>query len=97
MSPHYMRPSAASETVAPRAENGDRGNDDALAVAAGALRETDIEAAGPVAEPTGCDGRLQLESLSIDELRVMASELNVPNCGQIVEQADLIAAIRERL
>ncbi len=97
MSRHYTRQSSPSEIVTQRVENGDRSEDDVLTDAGDALREADIEAAGLAAEPGDANDGLQLETLSIDELRAMASELNVPNLGQIVEQSELIAAIRERL
>jgi len=97
MSPHYTLPAAVSQTVVPPLKNGDRVDDDALKIAADALREADIEAAEPVAEPRDSADRRQLNRLSIDELRALAAELKMPNCGQIVEQADLIAAIRARL
>jgi hypothetical protein len=38
-----------------------------------------------------------LEALSIDDLRVLASELHVPERSKITEKSELIAEIRRRL
>lgn len=66
--------------------------------AAQALRDTELEAAQPdlptaATPPKSAD----LESLSIDELRELAKQLDIPNRAQITEQSDLIVAIRERM
>ena len=94
MSPHYTRvPGVSDISVAP-IETGNESEGEALNEAAEALREADIEAAASGIEANEMP---QLESMSMDELRVMAAELHVPNRGQILEQAELIAAIRQRL
>jgi cell division FtsZ-interacting protein ZapD len=65
-----------------------------MEVAAEALRQAEVEAVQT--EVSSIDST-QLEGLSIDELRAIAAELDVPNRGQIVEQDELIAAIRQRM
>jgi hypothetical protein len=63
--------------------------------AAQALREAEVEAVRPVADVVSDEPRL--EDMSIDELRVLAAELDVPDRGAITDQDLLIAAIRERM
>jgi len=62
--------------------------------AAQALRQAELEAAQP--ENVKRDS-VALESMSVDELRTLANELDIPNRAQITEQEELIVAIRQRL
>jgi hypothetical protein len=65
-------------------------------VAAEAIRQAEVEAV-----QTDTDASLpvspRLEQMSIDELRQLAAELDVPDRGKIIEQDELIAAIKRRL
>ena len=95
MAPPYERPeshgSAAAPTTSPLGSGPD---DEAMEEAAESLREAEVEAAMPdVSNLTPS----QLEHMSIDELRAVANALDVPNRAQIIEQDELIAAIRRRL
>jgi hypothetical protein len=94
MSPHYDRHSESSESSI--AEREIRGNHEDAAIddAAQALREAEVEAVQPTVPTSDWQ---KLEQMSIDELRKLAADLDVPNRGQIVEQDELIAAIRQRL
>jgi hypothetical protein len=74
-------------------------DDAAMADAAAALRKVEVEAVQPepeIAEASSFDA-FRLESMNIDELRVVAKELDVPDRATITEKYDLIAAIRQRL
>lgn len=65
-----------------------------MASAAEAMRQTEVDAANRMP----CHASLTaLERLSIDELRAIANELQIPARGEILDQNDLIAAIRCRL
>ena len=80
---------------------------DDISDAAEALREVEIEAAREDAEAANADtiawsvGSLSeealipvnLDELSIDELRAVAGMLQIPNYGQITDQEELIATI----
>ena len=69
---------------------------------AAALRETEVEAAR---DDTQFEDQLDdeetysrpLEDLSIDELRILANALDIPNRGAITDTARLIWEIRRRL
>lgn len=94
MSPHYQRHKFRST---PPAATGvlDRGpNNEALSSAAEVLREAEVEGVRSSATEAATP---RLEELSVDELRKLAAELDVPNRAQITEQDDLIKAIRQRL
>ncbi len=71
---------------------------DEMQNAAEALRATEVEA---VLEDTRLDAESRysrpLEDLSIDELRVLADALDVPNRGAITDSIKLVAEIRRRL
>ena len=69
-------------------------DDDAMEVAAEALRQAEVEAVVP--DLSSLDAS-QLEHMSIDELRVVAKVLDVPGRAQITEQDELIEAIRRCL
>lgn len=77
--------------------------------AAEALREVEIEAARDYATVANADTvvwnngsvgeedtvlSVNLEELSIDELRALAGMLQIPNYGQITDQEELIATIQ---
>ncbi len=81
---------------------------DQISDAAEALREVEIEAAREDAEVANADTiewknaddaveevviPVNLEELSIDELRAVAGMLRIPNYGQITDQEELIAII----
>lgn len=84
--PYEPRPSQ-SESVFDDDEN-------AMDVAAQALREAEIEAIQSTRLAPEPD---ELEKLSIDELRALAAKLDVPNRGAITERDQLIAALRVRM
>ncbi len=82
---------------------------DDISDAAEALREVEIEAAREDAEAANADTvewscvspveeevviPVNLEELSIDELRAVAGMLRIPNYGQITDQEELIATIQ---
>jgi hypothetical protein len=75
-------------------------DDDAMDLAAEALRQAEVEAVQPETaapiEPADVDPA-QLERMSIDELRALAGALGVPDRSTITEQDELIAAIRRCL
>jgi hypothetical protein len=97
MSPHYDRnadPSAAQNELG---ESQESVIDDAAAEgAAAALRDADIESAKEEFDLSTVRSS-DLDQMSIDELRVLARQLDVPDRGTITEQDELIAAIRRRL
>jgi hypothetical protein len=65
--------------------------------AAEALREVEIEAVDPEPVESVKSVGVDLEAMNIDELRVVAKELDVPEREKITEADELIAAIRKRL
>jgi hypothetical protein len=79
-------------------EDSQRGgiDEDAAEVAAEAMRQADIEAAQEEFDISSLKAA-DLEGMSIDELRVVARQLDVPDRAQITEQDELIAAIKRRL
>lgn len=99
MSPHYDRNADRSAAQNDFDESADNDFEaDALEVAAEAMRQADIEAAQEESEATpALPDAAQLERMSIDKLRVLAKQLDVPNRSTITEQDELIAAIRRRL
>ena len=95
--PHYDRHADAS------AEQNDfidspsnEFDEDAAEAAAEVLREADIEAAQEEFDASSVDAA-KLDGMSIDELRLIAKQLDVPDRERITEQDELIAAIRRRL
>jgi hypothetical protein len=95
--PHYDRHSDASapqndfETVSSNALD-----DETVQNAAGALRETEVEAAQEEPDASSIDAA-NLDQMNIDELRAIARQLDIPDRVSITEQDDLIAEIRKRL
>jgi hypothetical protein len=94
MSPHYERPlsNAGAETM--HSTIGSGPDDEAMEEAAEALRQAEIEAVQP--DVNSLDAA-QLDVMSIDELRAVAAALDVPERSKIIEQDELIEAIRRRL
>jgi hypothetical protein len=98
MSPHYDRFANASAEQNDLHEPAIGGpDDDAMEDAAEALRQAEVEAVQPDVPDVSSLDPSQLEQMSIDELRVVAKELDVPDRAQITEQEELIAAIRRYL
>ena len=65
-----------------------------MADAAEAIREVEVEAA----EPDMNDfNREKLLHMNIDELRIVAKLLDIPEREQITDQAELVAAIQRSL
>lgn len=96
--PRYDRHSDRSGASLIRPSRSEAPAGSAIFKAAEALRETELEAAQPEATGFASGSKSgDLESMSIDELRELAKELDVPNRGQIIEQDELIAAIRARM
>jgi len=92
VSPHYDRYAGVPQQ--PDIQPGSGGTDDgAIDVAAEALRQADLEAVQTTAPN---DSAIDLERLSIDELRKLAADLDLPDRSTIAERSRLIAAIRER-
>ena len=92
--PHYDRNAGPYQSTSPKGESVFDDDTDAMDEAAQALREAELESVRPDFKPTVASN---LETLSIDELRKLAAQLDVPNRGAITEQDQLIAAIRERM
>ena len=104
MSPHYDRHADLSGVSIVQIKASAGPDDDAIDSAAEALRQADLEAGQSEVDdrPAEPAQRERIESshladLSIDDLRALAAELDVPNRGQIIEQDELIEAIRQRL
>lgn len=96
--PRYDRHSDRSGASLIRPSRSEAPAGSAIFKAAEALRETELEAAQPEATRAEAESKsADLESMSVDELRVLASELDIPNRDQITEQDELIAAIRCRM
>ena len=97
MAPHYDRHADASAEQNEFDESPNHPLDDkAVEDAAEALRQADIESAQEEFDASSVDAS-QLARMSIDELRVIAKQLDVADRGTITEQEDLIAAIRRQL
>ena len=96
MSPHYEQPSPASGADSTHSTIGGGPDEDAMEDAAEALRQAEVEAVQPDPDVNSLDAS-QLERMSIDELRVVARVLRVPDRSKIIEQDELIEAIRRRL
>jgi hypothetical protein len=94
MSPHFERPLSTSGAESTRGTMGSGPDDAAMEDAAEALRQAEVEAAAPDANSLNAS---QLEHMSIDELRAVAGALDVPDRSKIIEQDELIDAIRRRL
>jgi hypothetical protein len=96
MSPHYERPLPASSADSAHSTIGSGPDDEAMEDAAEALRQAEVEAVQPDPDVNSLSAS-QLERMSIDELRAVARVLDVPDRSKIIEQDDLIEAIRRRL
>lgn len=70
----------------------------AMADAAEAIREVEVDTAEGAAEiDTSNLNREKLLHMNIDELRVVAKQLDIPDREQITEQSELVAAIQRSL
>jgi hypothetical protein len=97
MSTHYDRHADASAEQNDLTESPSKQLDDqAVEVAAEALREADIEAAKEEFVISTLDFS-KLDRMSIDELRILAMQLDVPNRSTIIDRDELVAAIQRRL
>jgi hypothetical protein len=93
MSTDYERLIAATDwTLVPTMTSSSE--NEAIAGAAEALREVEVEAVKSAPSTMGGES---LEQLSIDELRKLAATLDIPDRGQIVERDKLVAAIHKRM
>jgi hypothetical protein len=100
MAPHFDRyADASAEQNDLRAPSAGGVEEAAMEVAAEALREAEVEAAQPVPDipDTSTLDAVRLESMNIDELRLVAKELDIPDRATITEKDELIAAIRQRI
>jgi hypothetical protein len=95
--PRYDRHSDFGDSpVRPQRDQSPSGS--VIIKAAEALRDAELEAARPEpTEPQRPAKSADLDHMSIDELRELAKEMDIPNRAQITEQDELIAAIRERM
>ena len=97
MASHYDRHADASAEQNDFIESPSNQLDDkAVEVAAEALREADIEAAKEEFDVSTLDSS-KLDRMSIDELRILAMQLDVPNRSTIIDRDELVAAIQRRL
>jgi hypothetical protein len=97
MSSHYDRNPNTSDLVLEDDELNSASDGKAVDDAAAALREVEVEAVRTVIPEDVTKESVRLDGLSIDQLRSLAVQHGVPNCGQNVERRDLIAAIRQCL
>jgi hypothetical protein len=97
--PHYDRhadPSAEQNQLADDTGPIDEAD---MEDAAEAIREVEVKAVRPepdVPDPSSLDAN-DLEQMSIDDLRVIAQRLDIPDRSKITEQDELVAEIRKRL
>jgi hypothetical protein len=94
MTRDYDRHSADSNANVAQSEYGGGPDDEAMKAAAQALRHAEVEAVQPNLSGSGLP---QLSNMSIDELRLLAARLDVPDRGTIIDREELIAAIRQRM
>jgi hypothetical protein len=95
--PHYDRhadPSAEQNDF--EDVPGGEIDEEAAEVAAEAMRQADLESAQEEFDISSLKAA-DLESMSIDQLRVIARQLDVPDRGKITEQDELIAEVKKRL
>jgi hypothetical protein len=92
--PRYERKAGAYERAPSQSDSVFDDDENAMDVAAQALREAEIEAIQPKRPAPDVE---QLEKLSIDELRALAAKLSVPNRETLTERDRLIAALRARM
>jgi hypothetical protein len=100
MSSQYKRSSDASKPSSSLDAFGDTPDEEAMEGAAEALREVEVEAVKATPESPVDPAKVtyeQLHNMSIDDLRVLARDLDVPDRSKITEQDELIEAIRRRL
>jgi hypothetical protein len=97
--PHYDRHAGTSAEQNEFRESEGPVDEEAMEDAAEAIREVEIKAVRPDPDIPNLStlDAAKLERMSIDELRVVAKELDVPNRGQITEQDELLAEIKKRL
>lgn len=95
--PHYDRHTVSSSEQNQFAPALSNALDDAAAEnAAGALREIEVEAvqSGPdVRSLTSSD----IQQMNIDELRVLAKQLDIPDRGTILERDELLTEILKHI
>jgi hypothetical protein len=97
MAPHYDRHADPSAEQNDFSESpNDELDDEAAEVAAEALRAADIESAQEEFDAASVDVA-KLDRMSIDDLRVLARQLDVPNRSTIIDRDELVAAIGRRL
>jgi len=98
MAPHFEQPQASISSAAPPISSlAGRQDDEAMEDAAEAIRGVEVEAAQPELPDVSTLTPSQLESMNIDELRVVAKELDVPDRATITETDELMEAIRRYL
>jgi hypothetical protein len=97
--PHYDRHADPSAEQNQFDEPEGAVDEAAMDDAAESLRAVEIQAVRPEPEVPDVStlDAADLEHMSIDELRVVAKKLDVPDRGKITEQDELIAEIRKRL
>jgi hypothetical protein len=71
-------------------------DEDAAEVAAEAMRQADLDSAQEEFDVESLKAA-DLESMSIDQLRLVARQLDIPDRGKITQQDELIAEIKKRL
>jgi hypothetical protein len=96
MSPPYDRNANSSAQQNELSEPAGALDDAAIEVAAEALRQADLESAQEESVASADDSS-KLDQISIDELRVLAKQLDVPDRGKIINRDELVAAIRRRM
>jgi hypothetical protein len=92
--PYYDRHARGYESSGAQGDSVLDDEKDAMEEAAEALREAEVEAVQPAKTPPDSP---RLDDMSIDELRELASKLDVPNRGAITDRDQLTAAIRNRM
>ena len=98
MAPHYERPQDPATGAGPAISPlGGGPEDEAIDEAADALRDVEVAAAQPDIPDLSSLDASKLESMNIDELRVVAKELDVPDRATITEKDELVDAIRRCL
>jgi hypothetical protein len=97
--PHYDRHAAHNAEQNEFRESEGPVDEDAMEDAAEAIRDVEIKAVRPDPDIPNLStlDAAKLERMSIDELRVVAKELDIPDRSKITEQDELIAEIKKRL
>jgi hypothetical protein len=96
MSPHYDRHADSSAPQNDLSEPTGGLDDAAIEGAADALRQADLESAQEESQASAADSS-KLDDMSMDELRALAQQLDVPDRGKIIDRDELVAAIRRRM